>query len=90
MNAYEILEKNEALIKLVTEHEYVPHKDHANFQQIIEALKIINPKASYRSDCSGCIGEVVRMAGVHLQAHRASKATFKTFPLQRKPGRPRK
>lgn len=88
MTPQETLLQNEALINLVTEHAYIPHKDHGSFHQIVSALKIIDPKAQYRTDCSGCIMEIVRMAGIHLKAYKASLANgpapvFHTFPKRR-------
>lgn len=80
MTPHEMLAKHEDLITLVTEHAYIPHASQANFQQVVEALKKIQPTAVYRTDCSGCIMEIVRMAGVHLKAHKERLRQFHTFP----------
>lgn len=84
MTPQEILLENELVITMINVHHYIPHKDHGNFRQVVAALQQINPSASYRTDCSGCMSEIGRLAQIHLDAYKATlaneKAKFHTFP----------
>jgi len=82
-NPKQVLLDNKQLIELVLVHEYLPQISNAHFGAVVAALREINPKASYRTDCSGCIMEIVRMANAYMVEYenelRAS-TQFKTFP----------
>lgn len=88
MSPQEILLANELVITMINVHNYVPHKDHGNFREVVRALQEINPKAVYKTDCSGCMSEIGRIAQIHLDAYKATlaneTATFHTFPLHEK------
>lgn len=63
----------EALINLIVEHQYVPHKSRADFMEIVEALKEIQPGTNYCLDCSGAIIEIGNRAKVLLEAYKITQ-----------------
>lgn len=83
MTPQEKLLKNEDLIKLMLDHQYLPQESQANFGEVLGALREIDPKAKYDAGCSGCMSEIARMANVHLQAYKKSPK-FHTFPEHKK------
>lgn len=98
MNPREKLLQHEELIFLVKEHGYIPQVSAANFNEVLCALREIDPKAKYDTGCSGCIAEIIRMADAHLRVYKASLPPPKpleparhTFPAhEKKPGRKKK
>lgn len=83
MSPQERLLRNEDIIKLVLEHEYLPQASSVGFGEILGALREINPTAKYDTGCSGCMMEIVRMANFHLQSYK-NQPKFHTFPNQKK------
>ena len=79
MTPYETFYKHRDLIKLVIEHEYLPHASAGNFGEVKAALQQIDG-IKRDSTCSACMNEIIRMANVYLQSYMNS--TFRTFPKQ--------
>lgn len=89
MSPQDILLENELVITMITQHGYVPHVNHGNFLAVVGALQLIDPNGNYCMTCPGTMGEIGRMAQVHLNAYKASlaneKAKFHKFPVQEPP-----
>lgn len=77
MTPQEILYKHQDLIKLVLEHQYLPHSSAMNYQEIKSALQQIDG-VKRDGSCSACMSEIIRMANIHLQSYK--ERTFRTFP----------
>jgi hypothetical protein len=84
MTPQEKLLQHEELINLIVEHGYIPGRSEAAFGEVICALKEIAPSGNYRTDCSGCISETVKMADIHLRIYKESLPKFHAFPNQEK------
>lgn len=81
MKPQDILLKNEQLIKLIIEHQYVPQKSSASFMEIIGAMREINKGGNYDTSCSACMIEIARMANVHLEEYKKTNPpVFHKFP----------
>jgi hypothetical protein len=95
MTPIERLIEQEALVDLIIEHQYVPQRSAQNFNQMLAALREVNPGAKYDPACQGCMSEIARSAKLFINLERDRRLTFMTFPKQepevkRKPGRPKK
>jgi len=82
MKPQETLLRHEALIKLMLEHEYIPAASQANFNEMLGALREIDPVSKYDPGCSGCMLEIAKMANIHLQEYKKSIPVYYTFPKQ--------
>lgn len=82
MTPHQKLLKNEELLKLILEHQYVPQVSQSNFNEMLGALREIDPAGKYDPACSGCVMEIAKMANIHLQAYK--KSVFHTFPKHEK------
>ena len=99
MTPIERLIEQESLVDLILEHQYVPQRSAQNFNQMLAALREVNPGAKYDPACQGCMSEIARAAKLFINLERqkvkAPEPVFMTFPKQepevkRKPGRPKK
>ena len=80
MNPRDILLKHEDLINLVVEHQYIPHTSQANFNEVLGAMREINPNAKYDPGCSGCVADIIKAANFLLQEYKKTKPKFYKFP----------
>lgn len=81
MTAKERLLSEEALVDLMLKHSFVPQKSAQNFNNMLAALREINPSAVYDPGCSGCMMDIAQQAKVFInRIKEESKLTFMTFP----------
>lgn len=87
----QILLKNEDLIKLVMEHEYMPQNQQGNFMEVKGALQQIDGVKRETGSCTTCVKEIITMANIHLQAYKKTIVTatviepvFHKFPKHKK------
>lgn len=86
MTPIERLIEQEALVDLIIEHQYVPQRSAQNFNQMLAALREVNPGAIYNPACQGCMSEIARAAKLFINLERermnklANEAMFMTFP----------
>lgn len=60
--SYETLVKHEQLVDLILNHGYIPQKDQQNFNEVIAALRNLDPQGKYDPGCSGCMTEIAMAA----------------------------
>jgi hypothetical protein len=91
MTPIERLIQQEALVDLIIEHQYVPQRSAQNFNQMLAALREVNPGAIYNPACQGCMSEIARAAKLFINLERermnklAQEAMFMTFPKHEQP-----
>ncbi len=103
MTPIERLINQEALVDLILEHNYIPQKSAQGWNEMLAALREVNPGAKYDPGCQGCMLDIARAAKMFINFERdrmiklSNEATFMTFPkhepteeVKRKPGRPKK
>lgn len=80
MTAKERLVMHEGLVDLIINHQYVPEKSQANFNELLGALRELNPGAKYDPGCSGCLMTIAQRAKVTILSIKHEGLTFMTFP----------
>jgi hypothetical protein len=90
MTPIERLIEQEALVDLIIEHQYVPQRSAQNFNQMLAALREVNPGARYDPACQGCMSEIARSAKLFINLERDRRLTFMTFPKQEPEVEPKK
>lgn len=98
MSAKDRLLAEEQLVDLMIKHSYIPQRSAQNFNNMLAALREVNPGGRYDPGCSGCMLDIANQAKIFInmiKEERKKELTFMTFPKQepevkRKPGRPKK
>lgn len=74
---------HEQLIDLILLHQYVPHKSQGNYNEVLGALRELNPHANYCPECSGGMMDIARQAKTYIESYRKKimeQVKFMTFP----------
>ena len=101
MTAKDRLLQEEQLVELMLKHNYIPQRSAQNFNNMLAALREINPGAKYDPGCMGCMMDIANQARIFInmiKEERKQELTFRTFPKQeeikpeekKKPRRPKK
>ena len=79
MTAKERLLAQEHLADLIIEHRFIPQKSAENFNQMLAALRELQPGAKYDPGCSGCMIDIAMSAKRLIEQIKYDVLTFRTF-----------
>jgi hypothetical protein len=83
MTPIERLIQQEALVDLIIDHQYVPQRSAQNFNEMLAALREVNPGGIYNPSCHGCMSDIARSAKLFINLEREKRLKFMTFPNQK-------